>query len=226
MTQVIANPVPADSVHGSAALPGIAAGETRSVVCYRLAMSTGDRRLATFHRTGKPFIELISAQAIAARVGELGADITRDYHGFEEDVVVLGVLKGSVIFMSDLVRAIGLPVYLDFIGIASYGDATVSSGVVQITHDLTRPIEGRHVLIVEDIIDTGHTAHYLIDNLMTRRPASIKLCALLHKPERAERSVAIDYLGFTIPNKFVVGYGLDVAQQYRNLPFIGHVDGA
>ena len=102
----------------------------------------------------------------------------------------------------------------------------MSSGVVQITQDLSRPIEGKHVIVVEDIVDTGHTVHYLMENLATRRPASIKLRSLLHKPERAEREIEIDYLGFTIPNKFVVGYGLDVAQQYRNLPFIGYVQGA
>jgi hypoxanthine phosphoribosyltransferase len=189
-------------------------------------MASGSDSFPSFNRTGKPFIELISAAQIAARVAELGSQITRDYGSAAEDVVVLGVLKGSVIFLSDLVRQIALPVYLDFIGISSYGDATTSSGVVQITQDVTRPLAGKHVLIVEDIIDTGHTAHYLMENLATRKPASIKLAALLHKPDRAERSVAIDYLGFTIENKFVVGYGLDVAQQYRNLPFIGYVDGA
>ncbi|HEY1550984.1 MAG TPA: hypoxanthine phosphoribosyltransferase, partial [Kofleriaceae bacterium] len=159
---------------------------------------------------------------IATRVGELGAQITADYRD-KQDVVVIGVLKGSVIFMADLVRHIALPIRLDFIGISSYGDATVSSGVVQITQDVSRPIEGKHVIVVEDIVDTGHTVAYLMDNLATRRPASIKLASLLHKPERSEREVKIDYLGFTIPNKFVVGYGLDIAQQYRNLPFIGHV---
>jgi hypoxanthine phosphoribosyltransferase len=123
------------------------------------------------------------------------------------------------------VRQIAAPIYLEFIGISSYGDATVSSGVVQITQDLSRPVEGKHVIVVEDIVDTGHTVHYLLENLATRRPASIKLCALLNKPDRAEREVKIDYLGFTIPNKFVVGYGLDVAQQFRNLPFIGYVQG-
>jgi|SRR5688572_19979440 len=178
-----------------------------------------------WNRHPDPFIELISADAIARRVTEMGAQITADYKGVAErqDIVVLGVLKGSVIFMSDLVRRIGLPIFVDFIGISSYGDATVSSGVVQITQDLTRPIDGRHVIVVEDIVDTGHTVHYLMENLATRRPASLKLCSLLHKPDRAEREVKIDYLGFTIPNKFVVGYGLDVAQQYRNLPFIGYV---
>jgi hypoxanthine phosphoribosyltransferase len=151
----------------------------------------------------------------------MGAQITRDYQD-RADVVVIGVLKGSVIFMSDLVRHIGLPIYLDFIGISSYGDASVSSGVVQITQDLSRPIEGKHVIVVEDIVDTGHTLTYLLENLATRRPASIALASLLHKPERSEREVKIDYLGFTIPNKFVVGYGLDIAQQFRNLPFIGY----
>jgi hypoxanthine phosphoribosyltransferase len=178
-----------------------------------------------WNRYPDPFVELISADAIARRVVELGAQLTADYQDKAKtaDVVVLGVLKGSVIFMADLVRAVGLPIFLDFIGISSYGDATSSSGVVQITQDLSRPIEGRHVIIVEDIVDTGHTVHYLMENLATRRPASLALCSLLHKPDRAERDVKIDYLGFTIPNKFVVGYGLDVAQQYRNLPFIGYV---
>lgn len=181
--------------------------------------------LPAWNRSPEPFAELISAEAIATRVAELGAQITADYAPLvaTTDVVLIGVLKGSVIFLSDLARHIALPIYMDFIGISSYGNATVSSGVVQITQDLSRPIEGKHVIIVEDIVDTGHTLHYLMDNLGTRRPASVKLASLLHKPERAEREVSIDYLGFEIPNKFVVGYGLDVAQQYRNLPFIGVV---
>jgi hypoxanthine phosphoribosyltransferase len=182
-----------------------------------------------WNRSTEPFAELISAEKIASRVAELGAQITADYKALPHsgspgtEVVVVGVLKGSVIFLADLVRHIAAPVLVDFIGISSYGDATVSSGVVQITQDLSRPIEGRHVIVVEDIVDTGHTVHYLLENLATRRPASIKLASLLHKPERSERPVTIDYLGFTIPNKFVVGYGLDVAQLYRNLPFIGYV---
>src|SRR5688572_5158725 len=182
--------------------------------------------LPAWNRSPEPFAELISAEAIATRVAELGAQITRDYaeHAGTE-VFVIGVLKGSVIFLADLVRHIASPIHVDFIGISSYGDATVSSGVVQITQDLSRPIAGKHVIVVEDIVDTGHTVHYLMENFATRRPASIKLASLLHKPERAEREVKIDYLGFTIPNKFVVGYGLDVAQQYRNLPFIGYVQG-
>jgi hypoxanthine phosphoribosyltransferase len=181
-----------------------------------------------WNRHPEPFAELISAEAIATRVAELGAQITADYRPYatKADVVVVGVLKGSVIFLGDLVRHIALPILVDFIGISSYGDATVSSGVVQITQDLSRPIEGKHVIVVEDIVDTGHTVHYLLQNLATRRPASIKLASLLHKPDRAERTVQVDYLGFTIPNKYVVGYGLDIAQQYRNLPFIGYVTGA
>jgi len=181
-----------------------------------------------WNRSKDPFAELISAESIATRVAELGQKITADYKTAVEqaDVVVIGVLKGSVIFLADLVRHIALPIKLEFMGISSYGDATTSSGVVQITQDLSRPIEGKHVIVVEDIVDTGHTVHYLLENLGTRRPASIKLAALLHKPERQEREVKIDYLGFTIPNKFVVGYGLDVAQQYRNLPYIGFVTNA
>lgn len=177
-----------------------------------------------WNRSPAPFAELYSAEAIAARVAELGAEITRDYATYNgADIVVVGVLKGSVLFLADLVRHIAAPIVVDFIGISSYGDATVSSGVVQITQDLSRPIEGKHVIIVEDIVDTGHTVHYLMQNFATRQPASIRLCSLLHKPERSEREVTIDYLGFTIPNKYVVGYGLDIAQQYRNLPFIGYV---
>lgn len=182
----------------------------------------------SWNRPQEPFAELISAEAIATRVAELGKQITEDYRPLVDkaDVVVIGVLKGSVIFMADLVRHVALPVKVDFMGISSYGDETVSSGVVQITQDVSKPLEGKHVIVVEDIVDTGHTVHYLLENLATRRPASIKLAALLHKPERQERQVHIDYLGFTIPNKFVVGYGLDVAQLYRNLPFIGYVVGA
>jgi hypoxanthine phosphoribosyltransferase len=180
-----------------------------------------------WNRGSAPFAELISAERIATRVAELGKQITADYRdraaAAAGEVIVIGVLKGSVIFLADLVRHIALPIAIDFIATSSYGDATVSSGVVQITQDVSRPIENKHVILVEDIVDTGHTVHYLLDNLATRRPASIKLASLLHKPERQERSVTIDYLGFTIPNKFVVGYGLDVAQQFRNLPFIGYV---
>jgi hypoxanthine phosphoribosyltransferase len=175
---------------------------------------------------GRPLRQLITAEQIAVRVAELGDTITRDYQDAGKELVLICVLKGSVIFLADLSRNIALPLSMDFIGIASYGDETRSSGVVQITSDLSKPIEGKHVVVVEDIIDTGLTATYLLDNLATRHPASVKLCSLLHKPDRAEREVKIDYLGFTIPNEFVIGYGLDYAQQYRNLPFIGVLEGA
>jgi hypoxanthine phosphoribosyltransferase len=179
----------------------------------------------SWNRPTDPFVELISASAIAKRVAELGAQISDDYRAAAQttDIVLLAVLKGSVVFFADLARHVTLPVYMDFISTSSYGDATVSSGVVQITQDLTRPIDGKHVILIEDIVDTGHTVHYLMNNLATRGPASIKLCSLLYKPERCERAIHIDYLGFTIPNKFVVGYGLDISQQYRNLPYIGYV---
>ena len=164
--------------------------------------------------------ELFSREKIHARIDELGQQIAREYHG--QELVLVGVLKGSVMFLADLARAIpSHDVQLEFLGLASYGDETRSSGVVQITADLTRPVEGKHVLVVEDIVDTGLTMHYIIDMLGTRHPASVKLCALLHKPSRTKKDIPIDYLGFTIPDLFVVGYGLDYAQRYRNLPYIG-----
>jgi hypoxanthine phosphoribosyltransferase len=162
---------------------------------------------------------LIPTDRIAARVKEIGAQIERDYQG--KELVLLGVLKGSYIFISDLARAIDLPLAVDFIGLSSYGEATESSGVVKITSDLSKPIEGKHVVIVEDIVDTGLTMRYLLDNLATRHPASVKLCTLLHKPSRARTRIPIDYLGFQIEDRFVVGYGLDNAEKYRNVPFIG-----
>jgi hypoxanthine phosphoribosyltransferase len=168
----------------------------------------------------KKIKELISAEKIAQRVGELGQQIAEHYQG--EELVLVGVLKGSFLFIADLARAIpSTEVRIDFLGLASYGDETKSSGVVQITTDLTRPVEGKHVLVVEDIVDTGLTMDYLMDNLKTRHPASVKLCSLLHKPSRQKKQVPIDYLGFTIPDLFVVGYGLDYAQRYRNLPYLG-----
>jgi hypoxanthine phosphoribosyltransferase len=135
--------------------------------------------------------------------------------------VLVGVLKGAFVFVSDLARLIDLPLSVDFIGLSSYGEETESSGVVKITSDLTRPIEGKHVLIVEDIVDTGLTMRYLLDNFSTRRPASVKICALLQKPSRLRTRIPIQYLGFTVPDLFVVGYGLDAGEKYRNLPFIG-----
>jgi len=162
---------------------------------------------------------LYDADTIAERVATLGREITRDFAGGEP--CFIGILKGSFVFFADLVRAVDLPLSCDFIGISSYGNDTESSGVVQITRDLGASIEGKDVLVVEDIIDTGLTMRYLLDNLATRRPNRIKVCTLLHKPANTRTQVPIDYLGFEIPNAFVVGYGLDYASRYRNLPFIG-----
>ena len=162
---------------------------------------------------------LFTVEQIARRVREMGKEIERDYDG--KDLVLLGVLKGSFLFISDLARAIDLPLSVDFIGLSSYGEATESSGVVKITSDVSKPIEKKHVLIVEDIVDTGLTMRYLLDNLATRHPESVKLCTLLHKPARARTKIPIDYLGFQIEDRFVVGYGLDAAEKYRNVPFIG-----
>jgi hypoxanthine phosphoribosyltransferase len=159
---------------------------------------------------------------IQARVSELGAAIARDYP--DGSLVLLCILKGSFIFAADLARAITRPLRIEFLGVQSYGDRTSTSGAVQITQDLTRPIEGDHVLIVEDIVDTGLTSAYLMHQLQLRKPKSVRLCSLLHKPARAERPVTIDYLGFTIDDVFVIGYGLDYAQQYRNLPDICQLD--
>ena len=169
--------------------------------------------------TGRRVSELISAEKIATRIGDLGAEITRDYA--EGDLVLVGVLRGCFVFMADLARRIDLPVACDFLGIQSYGDATETSGVARITSDLVRPISGKDVLIIEDIIDTGVPVRYLLDLLHDRHPRSVKVAALLHKPARAQRTVPIAYLGFTIPDRFVVGYGLDHAQRWRNLPYIG-----
>jgi hypoxanthine phosphoribosyltransferase len=166
---------------------------------------------------------LLSTEAIQARVAELGAAITRDYAN--KELAIVSVLAGSFVFAADLCRQIALPLSVDFLGVRSYGDSTSTSGVVRITHDLMRPVEGKHVLLVEDIVDTGLTVRFLMDTLFTRRPASLRLASLLNKPERARVSVPIDYLGFTIADVFVVGYGLDYAQHYRNLPYIGVLPG-
>lgn len=165
---------------------------------------------------------LIPAEAVRDRVGAIGSEIARDYAG--RPLCLVGVLKGSFVFMADLMRAVDLPLTLDFIGISSYVGAQ-TSGVVKITSDLTRPIEGRHVLIVEDIVDTGLTMRYLLDNLATRRPASIEVCALLVKPARARAAIPVRYKGFEIGDEFVVGYGLDRDGRLRNLPYIGVVRG-
>jgi hypoxanthine phosphoribosyltransferase len=167
---------------------------------------------------------LIDEETIRARVKELGAEITKAHQG--RDVVVVPVLKGSLIFAADLMRSIDLPLSLDFLGCRSYEGGTQTSGVVQITYDLTKPIEGKDVIIVEDIVDTGLTMSYLLQNLSTRGPRSVQLCSLLHKPARTRVKVPIDYLGFTIEDVFVIGYGLDFDEKYRNLPFLGVLEQA
>jgi hypoxanthine phosphoribosyltransferase len=162
---------------------------------------------------------LIGPEQIAARVTELGAEISRHYPN--QAPVLVCVLKGSFVFAADLLRAITVPVKVEFLGVRSYGDDTQSSGVVQITQDLTQSLVGEDVVVVEDIVDTGLTLAYICDQIRARGPKSLRVCALLHKPPRIERKVDIDYLGFTIDDVFVVGYGLDFAQYFRNLPFIG-----
>jgi hypoxanthine phosphoribosyltransferase len=164
---------------------------------------------------------LYDAPTLDARIAELGAQIRRDYQG--KNLVLVGVLKGSILFMADLARQIDLPLSLDFLGLSSYGDKTESSGVVRITSDLSKPIEGKDVLVVEDIVDTGLTMQFLLANLATRKPASVRICTLLHKPARAKVQIPLDYVGFTIEDRFVVGYGLDYAEIYRNVPFVGVV---
>ena len=185
-----------------------------------LAAASGVRDTAGVSSFNPPEVRsLISAERIAARVAELAVQITREYAG--RSVVLLSVLKGSFMFAADLARAIDLPLRIEFLGVRSYGDDTKSSGVVQITQDLTRPVVGDDIVIVEDIVDTGLTLSYLREQLLSRSPASVKVAALLHKPARKQREVEIDYLGFTIDDVFVVGYGLDYAERYRNLPFLG-----
>jgi hypoxanthine phosphoribosyltransferase len=161
---------------------------------------------------------LIDEAALQARIGELGDEISADYAG--RDLLLIGVLKGAVFFMSDLMRRLSVPCEIDFMAISSYGAATDSSGVVRILKDLDINIEGRHVLVVEDIIDSGLTLSYLMRNLEAREPASLDVCALMTKPARREIDVEVRYVGFEIPNRFVIGYGLDFAERYRNLPFV------
>ena len=170
---------------------------------------------------GKQLEVLFNAAQIEHRVRELGQQIRKDYEG--KELVMVAVLKGAFVFAADLSRQIDLPLAIDFIGLSSYGEATESSGVVKITSDLTKPIEGKHVIVVEDIVDTGLTMRYLLDNLMTRKPASVKICTLLQKPSRARTKIPVDYCGFTVPDLFVIGYGLDAGEKYRNLPYIGVV---
>ena len=162
---------------------------------------------------------LHSREEIAEKVKDLGKLITEAYKP-EDEIVVIGVLKGANVFLGDLIRDINLPVYIDFIAVSSYGSSTESSGVVRILKDLDLDVEGKHILIVEDIVDTGLTLKYLTENFKARNVASLKICTLLDKPKRRKCDLNIDYIGFEIPDEFIVGYGIDYAEKYRNLPYI------
>lgn len=165
---------------------------------------------------------MLSEEEVNSKIAELGAQISKDYEG--KEVFLLCILRGSVFFTTELAKRITVPVMIDFMSVSSYGDGTKSSGVVRIVKDLDSSIEGKDVLVVEDIIDSGRTLSYLLETLKQRHPASVKLCTLLDKPERRVVDVNVDYTGFEIPDEFVVGYGLDYAQKYRNLPYIGVVE--
>lgn len=168
----------------------------------------------------KDILEVLQTQEeLRERVAALGAQITADYAGKEP--IIVSVLRGSFTFMADLTRSIDLPCTVDFMSVSSYGVGTSTSGQVKIVKDLSESIEGRDLIIVEDILDSGNTLDYLRNVLMARKPASIRICTLLDKPERREKDIQADYVGFNIPNAFVVGYGLDYAERYRNLPYIG-----
>ena len=162
---------------------------------------------------------LISEEELQTRIKELGKDITEDYKG--KEIIVVSVLKGSIMFMADLLRRIDTHVEIDFMVVSSYGSGVVSTGAVKMLKDVFLSIEGKDVLIVEDILDTGKTLHYIKDYLAARKPSSIKICTLLDKPERREADIAADYVGFIVPDEFVIGYGLDFDEKYRNLPYIG-----
>lgn len=166
---------------------------------------------------------LIDEAALAARIRELGAEVARDYAG--RDLLLICVLKGAIFFLADLMRSIDLPLEIDFMAISSYGASTDSSGVVRILKDLDASIEGRDVLIVEDIIDSGLTLSYLVRTLRGRKPASLEICALLTKPSRRQMDVPVRYVGFEIPDRFVIGYGLDYGERFRNLPYVGVLGG-
>ena len=166
---------------------------------------------------------LVPEAEVAKRIEELGKKISEDYAG--KQVHLICVLKGGVFFMCELAKRISVPVSMDFMSVSSYGDGTSSSGGVKIAKDLDESLEGKDVLVVEDIIDSGRTLYYLLDILKKRNPKSMRLCTLLDKPDRRVRDVKVDYVGFEIPDEFVVGYGLDYAQKYRNLPYIGVVEG-
>ena len=185
-------------------------------------MAAESTQMAETEFTNSNLEIMYSADEIKARIAELGAEITKEYDG--KDLVLVGILKGSCIFLADLMRAVDLKLKIDFMAVSSYKDETVSSGDVEILKDLTNPIRDKHVLIVEDIVDTGLTLTRLVEILGSRGAASIKIASFLDKPEpRIKKELVVDYKGFVIPNKFVVGYGLDAAGRYRNLPFIGVV---
>ena len=162
---------------------------------------------------------LLSEEQLQQRVRELGEEISKEYAG--KEILMIGVLRGAVMFMADLARAIAVPVMIDFMAVSSYGTSTSSSGRVRILKALDEEVAGKHVLIVEDIIDSGLTLSYLVDNIKSRQPASVRICTLLNKPERRKVDLEVNYNGFVVPDEFVVGYGLDYAEKYRNLPFIG-----
>ncbi len=166
---------------------------------------------------------LVSSEELKRRVAELGEEVSSDYEG--RDLFMVGVLKGAVLFLADLMRGLTVPCEIDFMAVSSYGSQTDSSGVVRILKDLDASIEGRHVLLVEDIIDSGLTLHYLMRNLRARNPASLEVCALLTKPERLRVDLSPRYVGFEIPDRFAIGYGLDHAQRYRNLDYVAALGG-
>jgi hypoxanthine phosphoribosyltransferase len=165
---------------------------------------------------------LVSGEELEARVAELGAELSRDYAG--SDLLLIGVLKGAVFFMADLIRQLTIPCEIDFMAVSSYGNSTDSSGVVRILKDLDASIEGRNVVVIEDIVDSGLTLSYLLRNLEARNPASVEVCALLTKPERRVADIECRYVGFEIPNRFAIGYGLDYAERYRSLPYVAALD--
>lgn len=166
---------------------------------------------------------LFREEEIKARIEELGKQITEDYKG-AKSILVIGILKGSCVFFADLIRQLDLPVEIDFMSVSSYQDSSISSGEVKITKDVSASVSKRHVLFVEDIIDTGFTMSKVMEMFLERGAASVKLCSLLSKPDRRKVDIEIDYLGFTIPDEFVIGYGLDFAEKYRHLPYVGVLD--
>ncbi|HHU74589.1 MAG TPA: hypoxanthine phosphoribosyltransferase [Clostridiales bacterium] len=162
---------------------------------------------------------LFDEDVLLKRIKELGEEISKDYAG--EEVMLVGILKGASVFMSDLIRQITIPAYIDYMVVSSYGNSAETSGVVRIIKDLEDNIEGKNIIIVEDIIDTGLTLDYLKKNLLNRNPKSLKICTLLDKPARRQKEIEIDYKGFDVPDEFIIGYGIDYAEKYRNLPFVG-----